>query len=238
MMKLRFSPSEFFKNKANIFMVILTVALAAFEVFNFSTTEYTFQSLLGGLAFGPLPWSVLLAVAFCGIDFAGVARLFTPETGKDEPIEVWYLFGAWLLGAAFNATLTWWGVYQAILDNSTSTVMTAEYKSAVAVAIAILVLFIRVLLIATFAMKADKLLNAPSRPSVQPARPQYTTGQKPVSAPNTNFRPQPAAQSFASRQSQARPGTTRKNQPQPSYTRVVRDEDDEDPTYRNPAGRL
>jgi len=37
------------------------------------------------------------------------ARLFTPEQGRDEPAEVWYLFGAWLLAAAMNAILTWWG---------------------------------------------------------------------------------------------------------------------------------
>jgi hypothetical protein len=29
------------------------------------------------------------------IDFAGIARLFTPKM-ENEPNEVWYLFGAWL----------------------------------------------------------------------------------------------------------------------------------------------
>jgi hypothetical protein len=40
--------------------------------------------------------------------------MFTPEQGADEPAEVWYLFGAWLLAAAMNAMLTWWGVSVAI----------------------------------------------------------------------------------------------------------------------------
>ena len=62
-------------------------------------------------------WATILAIAFCGIDFAGIARLFTPEQGADEPKEVWYLFGAWLLAATMNAMLTWWGVAIAILSH-------------------------------------------------------------------------------------------------------------------------
>ena len=99
-----------------IFGGIILRALLAFEVFNYSSTAFALHDILGDLAFGPLKWATILAIAFCGIDFAGIARIFTPEKGRDEPAEVWYLFAAWLLAAGFNASLTWWGVSIAILQ--------------------------------------------------------------------------------------------------------------------------
>ncbi len=93
-----------------IFGAILLSALLAFEVFNYSTTVFALTDLLGNLKFAGITWATILAFAFCGIDFAGIARIFTPQCGRDEPTEVWYLFGAWLIAALFNATLTWWGV--------------------------------------------------------------------------------------------------------------------------------
>jgi hypothetical protein len=44
----------------------------------------------------------------CGLDFAGIARLITQKGKSDDRKESWYLFSAWLIAAAFNATLTWW----------------------------------------------------------------------------------------------------------------------------------
>ena len=101
-----------------IFGSILISALLAFEVFNFGTTSFALHDVLGDLKFAGIQWSAILAFAFCGIDFAGIARIFTPEQGRDEPAEVWYLFGAWLLAAAFNAMLTWWGVAVAISNHA------------------------------------------------------------------------------------------------------------------------
>jgi len=100
-----------------IFGLIILGALLAFEVFNYSSTLFALTDVLGNLAFGPLRWASILAFAFCGIDFAGIARIFTPEQGRDEPAEVWYLFAAWFLAAAFNAILTWWGVSVAMLQH-------------------------------------------------------------------------------------------------------------------------
>ena len=71
-----------------IFGGIILCALLAFEVFNYSSTAFALQDILGDLAFGPLKWATILAVAFCGIDFAGIARIFTPEQGADGPKEV------------------------------------------------------------------------------------------------------------------------------------------------------
>jgi hypothetical protein len=105
-------------NQNWLFVGIIMTALIAFEMFNYSTTDYALSDLLGNLKFIGIPWATILAVAFCGIDFAGVARLFTPQQGSDEPKEVWYLFGAWLLAATMNAILTWWGISMAILSHN------------------------------------------------------------------------------------------------------------------------
>src|SRR5512142_2801424 len=142
------------------FVVMIFGALIAFEIFNYSTTEHALGDLLGNLTFAGIPWSTVLAIAFCGIDFAGIARLFTPETGADEPKEVWYLFGAWLLAATMNAILTWWGVSMAIADHSvqSSAVIAPEtLTQIVPIFVAIMVWLIRVLIIGTLSYAGDKL---------------------------------------------------------------------------------
>ena len=86
-------------NRGAAWGMIIIVALIAFEVSNFNATRFALRDLLGDLTFGGIRWATLLAIAFCGIDFAGIARIFTPEQGADEPKEVYYLFGAWFLAA-------------------------------------------------------------------------------------------------------------------------------------------
>jgi hypothetical protein len=145
-----------------IFGVIILCALLAFEVFNFSSTLFALTDILGNLAFGPLRWATILAFAFCAIDFAGIARIFTPEQGRDEPAEVWYLFAAWFLAAAFNASLTWWGVSVAILQHNALggvLVGASAMTKVVPVFIAAMVLLIRVLLINTFSMAGDRIFS-------------------------------------------------------------------------------
>ncbi|MCJ7622830.1 MAG: hypothetical protein MUO76_04950, partial [Anaerolineaceae bacterium] len=90
-------------NAKMIFGIIIFTALIAFEMFNYSTTDFALRDLLGELRFANIRWATILSIAFCGIDFAGIARLFTPQIGADEPKEIWYLFGAWLLAATMNA---------------------------------------------------------------------------------------------------------------------------------------
>jgi hypothetical protein len=181
--------------------IIIIGALLAFEIFNYSTTEFALGDMLGDLRFIGLRWSTILAIAFCGIDFAGIARLFTPEQGRDEPAEVWYLFGAWLLAAAMNATLTWWGVAVAIANHSSLSaglvVSNSTLTKVVPVFVAIMVWLIRVLIIGTFSVAGDKLFShadAQPRPRVitQPASSlsNVRTRQVPLTNP---FRPAPKA---------------------------------------------
>jgi hypothetical protein len=153
-------------NRGLAFGLILLTALVAFEAFNYSTTVFALTDLLGDLKFLSIPWATILAVAFCGIDFAGIARLFTPEEGADVPHEVWYLFGAWLLAATMNAMLTWWGVSIAILNHqSTGNLVIARdtLLRVVPIFVAILVWLMRVLIIGTFSAAGGRLFSQADR---------------------------------------------------------------------------
>ena len=167
-----------------IFGAIILSALLAFEVFNYSSTVFALHDILGDLSFGPFQWATILAFAFCGIDFAGIARIFTPEKGRDEPAEVWYLFAAWFLAAAFNATLTWWGVSVAILKhNAEGGVLLGQETMTrfVPIFVAAMVLLIRVLLINTFSIAGERLFSL-----ADDHEPQYQN--KPAYRPNENLR--------------------------------------------------
>ncbi len=162
-----------------LFGGILVLALLAFEIFNYSTTDFALTDLLGAdLRFAGIRWATILSIAFCGIDFAGIARLFTPERGREEPAEVWYLFGAWLLAAVMNALLTWWGVAVAVRTHSALADAIMSQKtltSIVPVFVAVMVWIIRVLIIGTFSLAGERLFtDAESRPSQARPRPALT----------------------------------------------------------------
>ncbi len=196
------------------FGFILLAALFAFEIFNYSTTQFALADMLGAnLRFMGIQWATILAIAFCGIDFAGIARLFTPQQGRDEPAEVWYLFGAWLLAAAMNAVLTWWGVSVAIRTHqelSSLIVSQATLTKLVPIFVALMVWLIRVLIIGTFSMAGDRMFSlgvgrspimANSLRMRQPSRPAFEPEQE---RPHP-VRPEPAS---------ARPAP---NRPEPTY---------------------
>ena len=190
------------------FGVIIVVALLSFEAFKYSTTDFALKDLLGDLTFFGMKWATILAIAFCGIDFAGIARLFTPEEGADDRNEAWYLFGAWLLAATMNAMLTWWGVSIALLNHQTlgnAVVSQSTLLRIVPIFVAVLVWLIRVLIIGSFSVAGDRLFSqgqagfaARSRStgmitSTQPARALGSPSLKPKvpATPSGAFRPAP-----------------------------------------------
>jgi hypothetical protein len=196
-----------------IFGAIIVGALLAFEIFNYSTTEFALSDLLGELKFAGMRWATILSIAFCGIDFAGIARLFTPTEGsghgKGDPNETWYLFGAWLLAATMNAMLTWWGVSLAVLGHETlgnAVVNRATLIRVVPIFVALLVWLIRVLIIGTFSVAGDRLFTQDENRLPRPARQQLRPGSsmQPTFAPANN-RPQ-NNRSFATPSHNQRPG--------------------------------
>lgn len=141
--------------------VILMVALFAFEIFNFDTTRYALDNLLGHVSFAGLGWATILAVAFCAIDFAGLVRLFAPETDGEQPKEVWYLMGAWLLGATMNALMTWWAVSLTLLnhDFGNEVLSREQLLHGVPIFVAVLVWLTRILFIGAITMAGEHLLS-------------------------------------------------------------------------------
>ena len=178
-----------------IFGVIILVGMIAFEVFNFSTTEFALGDLLGDLSFAGLSWATILALAFCSIDFAGIARLMTPQDSDDQPIEVWYLLAAWFLGATMNAMLTWWSVSLALINHQGlgNEVLGREaLLSAVPIFIAGLVWLIRVLLIGTLTLAGQRLFSDGT------ARAATSRSRTTAHASGSN-EPAPAAAAFSTR---------------------------------------
>ncbi len=199
-----------------VFGFLIVAALLSFEVFNYSTTEFALLDLLGDLRFLSIRWATILAIAFCGIDFAGIARLFTPEQGADEPAEVWYLFGAWILAATMNATLTWWGVSIAILNHASlgNEVLSRESLiKVVPVFVALMVWLIRILIIGTFSVAGDRLFSQSDRRSRSATS--RSAASRPISLPR--IAPQVSAATF-------RPVPKPTQAPQPSFMRP-------EPTY-------
>lgn len=198
-----------------VFALIILVALIFFEIFNYSTTDYALRDLLGDLRFAGIRWSTILAVAFCGIDFAGIARLFTPEQRSEEPKEVWYLFGAWLLAATMNAGLTWWGVSMAIASHSLGSTAVVDQKtllSVVPVFVALMVWVIRILIIGSLSVASDRLFSGSER--LQTARPRQASTALHTSMGGVNMTPRPVSP----RSSLGRDSTPVR--PEPSYHNV------------------
>ncbi|HET6594275.1 MAG TPA: hypothetical protein VFG81_01550 [Anaerolineales bacterium] len=228
-------------NRGAAWGMMIIGALLAFEIFNFSTTQFALRDVLGDLTFAGLRWATILAIAFCGIDFAGIARIFTPEQGADEPKEVYYLFGAWFLAAAFNAVLTWWGVSVAIVSHASASggavVSTATMTKIVPIFVAAMILLVRVMIIGTFSLAGDRLFSTAEHRSYS-----YNNSPRPVQQ-QPNYRPvqsQPVIRpaSTLSRPAQSAQGSTNTFRPAPktnnpqqtSFTR-------QEPTYHNIYGQ-
>ncbi|MDT8306187.1 MAG: hypothetical protein RRC07_09640 [Anaerolineae bacterium] len=166
--------------------LLFLVALLAFEIFNFDTTQYALENLLGTVSFAGLRWATVLAIAFCAIDFAGLVRFFLPEEqGKETPVEVWYLMGAWLLGATMNALMTWWAVSLTLLDHDLGNEVLSRQQllEIVPVFVAVLVWLTRILFIGAFTVAGGFLFDVgrmrPARKVAQPAtRPRHARPQR------------------------------------------------------------
>ena len=185
--------------RPSVFAFLMIAALIAFETFNFGTTEFALKDLLGDLSFAGLHWATILAIAFCGMDFAGIARLFAPDSHNRGSADLWYLLGAWLLAATMNALLTWWAVSLALLshDGLGNEILGREtLLTSVPVFVAMLVWLIRVLMIGTFtsmgrrlfasdrAVSSRRRISNRSKTAAQTSRRTIQPAPKPV--PNRN----------------------------------------------------
>ena len=169
-MKFNLSSLDLRVHKGLLVGLILFIALIAFEIFNFDTTRFALSSLLGDVTFLGLQWAAILAVAFCAIDFAGLNRLFSPEDGK-ETREVWYLMGAWLLGATMNAVMTWWAVSVTLLNNNfgNEVLSREQLLHYVPIFVAVLVWLTRILFIGSLSIAGVHLFNSKKKSVIRSA---------------------------------------------------------------------
>lgn len=172
---------------------LLILALFAFELFNFDTTRYALRDLLGNASFAGLGWASILAIAFCAIDFAGLAWLFAPEREHETWNESWYLMGAWLLGATMNALMTWWAVNLTLLNHpfGNEVLSREQLLQVVPPFVAVLVWLTRILFIGAFSFAGDHLFGSDAvvtqqpirQPVRQPARPALAQHQRIAAVP-------------------------------------------------------
>jgi hypothetical protein len=167
---------------------LLILALFAFELFNFDTTQYALADLLGDVRFAGIGWATILAIAFCGIDFAGLAYLFMPERFHHQARETWYLMGAWLLGATMNAVMTWWAVSLTIMQTQAGNELISyqQLLAIVPVFVAVLVWLTRILFISAFSIAGSHILyeRQQTETAVASARPSRSLGlANPIPAP-------------------------------------------------------
>lgn len=227
-------PKRIMTQRGLLIGMILAAALVGFEMFNYSTTEVALRDLLGDLKILGFSWATVLTVAFCGIDFAGIARLFIPEEGQPSANENWFLFGAWLLAATMNAVLTWWGISLGLvhrLPEATAFIDPKTITGIVPVFVALMVWVTRILLIGSFSIAGARLFSEGTPNTHSEANERSYGAFQPL--PGSIPAPQPLRSSAMST-SQARPRPSNRPErfrPEPEYVT--------EPGYAaaNPAGR-
>ena len=182
--------------RVRLYGLLMIGALLAFESFNYGTTEFALADLLGDLSFAGITWSTILALAFCGMDIAGIVRLFTSHRSEARSLETWYLVAAWLLAATMNAALTWWAVSLALIGHTGlgNEVLGRETLiSSVPIFVALLVWLLRILIIGSFSMSGVRMLKQESTAGSNPRRTSRAfQSPRQVSNPDASeFRPAP-----------------------------------------------
>jgi len=190
--------SQLFKNvrtrSNSLYVGIIVLALAALEIFNFNTTDFALRDILGNQGNGLLTWSMILSLALCGMDIAGIAKILASPKEESGNMSSWYLLGAWVLAAAMNAGLTWWGISVAIYNQPAHAVMIIDpmtYVTVVPVLVAVMVWVIRVLIIGTLVTSLNLVLEG-SKQESEPARKNAFGFHTEKQAPPRGYKPVPS----------------------------------------------
>lgn len=166
------------RSKKVALLVILVACWIMFELVNYATTEFALDDILGvtSAIFG-IRWSTAIAIAFAGVDFAGMSRIFTEEVDEEPEIiqKMWY---AWILAAVLNAGLTWWAVSVQIEGTNRARAFIANetFVTWIPLVIALAVFLIRILLIGTLGLHGDRVLH--EKPAPKPSRVKKTAPRK------------------------------------------------------------
>ena len=165
-------------------------ATVLFEAFNYSTTQHALGDAFGDLGLIGIPLATILAVAFCGLDFAGIARLLSPyDRSSEGKLEGVYLLAAWLLAGSMNAVMTWWSVTESLAGRpglGNEVFSRHDLILYVPIIMAGAVWLIRILLIGTLTMSGRSFFTG--RPQALPQTPVRAPVTQPVFAA-THARP-------------------------------------------------
>jgi hypothetical protein len=156
----------------NAYTLVMLAALIAFECFNFSTTDFALQGMFGSMGMGALRWSTILALAFCGMDLAGITKLLA-NSKADRSSAGWYLLGAWVVAATMNAGLTWWGVSVAIYNQPADSMLVLDpitFVTAIPLLVSFGVWLIRILIIGALVFSFNPKSGTPSAKPAQAHR--------------------------------------------------------------------
>ena len=168
--------------------ITILIALIAFDLFNYDSTRAALESFFFGATVFGMQWSVVLAIAACGIDLGGVASIFTPERGRDEPMFVWLLGAGWLIASVINALGTWWSVVIRMDPNVTGNSMASRaiLMSFVPVILAVFVWLTRILIIGAIVSAGENFLHEGRRTDHEP--PGAEQSPPSTTSPNCNAR--------------------------------------------------
>lgn len=178
--------------RASIFAYILLLGLVLFLLFNFRTTFETMSDMLGGDS------NILLfSIAISIVDFAGLARLFTPETDmSDESTFIWIMLFVWLVAAGVDIILTAWWVAIRMEAAGTSGMLPSFFGNWMIVvfpwAVAFMEFAIRVPLVLLVGQYGDKLLQGFPRVPFRPGQKSMPSWAKPTIRPKPKPIPRPA----------------------------------------------
>lgn len=195
-------------SRMTIIGLVFLLAIIAFEIFNFDTTRFALNHLLRNQTLGragSVSWAAVLAIAFCGIDFAGLIHIFTSHLNdRITPQHIWYLMGAWLLGATLNAIMTWYAVSVTLLETpiANGVMSQAELLKVVPIFVAFLVWLTRILFVAALAMMGSALLPFLSNAGASPRT--ATRSRKAEQSP-IRIRPRPVRETVTRDESVFRP---------------------------------
>jgi hypothetical protein len=155
---------------------ILVLGFGFFEIFN-TVTTYTSLNLFLGSWF----YAVVLTGGIGLTDIGGLFRVVTPAiSDKDEPIETKLLFGAWIVIAAVNAILTWWGLsYAAEHGGGVTPSAISQFRWVIPIALAVTIFGIRLILIYMAGNILDRTVNNHRPRPMQPASRPGTIAPRP-----------------------------------------------------------
>jgi hypothetical protein len=189
--------------RGSFFIGMLFFSLLCFMLFNYMSTLQTLQHILGK------EWLVYaFAFALSVVDFAGLARIFTPETSAKDESKLVYILGAvWILACLFDVIMTAYWVSLRMVENPSSVeaqnLMGASMYKTIPWIIAFGELAMRVSLVLMVGMFGDQLLhgfakaipalqgaaNSISKPSVfQTTKPKLTQPTYRPTAPTQSTR--------------------------------------------------